>query len=249
MHTMIAYYQSVDPGNAYAEINAVQDQHVTISGADVYVPEGMNHIIGAAVLVNDASLARARLRTPSINQRHQMNIEPLVQGLVFGSPPEMIPDPYDPAVMDVGEALNLDILSDPAAAAVHQGLVILADGPIQPVSGAVMRVRATSAVALAAGTWVNGNITFEQDLPIGTYRVVGLRARGTNLVAVRLVFVGGKWRPGAPAVNVITDRDERMFRNGMLGVWGEFHSLQPPTVDCLGVTDTAQTYILDIIRV
>jgi hypothetical protein len=30
---------------------------------------------------------------------------------------------------------------------------------------------------------------------------------------------------------------------------GEFDSNQPPTIDCLGVTDSAQTILLDLIKV
>jgi hypothetical protein len=76
-----------------------------------------------------------------------------------------------------------------------------------------------------------------------------MRARGTNLVAARLVFPGGRWRPGVPAVNGIGDADFEPLRHGMSGVLGSFDSNQPPTLDALGVTDSAQTIFLDLIKV
>ena len=90
----------------------------------------------------------------------------------------------------------------------------------------------------------NGNI-----LPAGQYQVVGMRVQGTNLVAARLVFQGFPWRPGAPAVNVLGDEDNKYFRMGRMGIWGEFDQTSPPTMDCLGVTDTTQVVYLDLIKV
>jgi hypothetical protein len=34
-----------------------------------------------------------------------------------------------------------------------------------------------------------------------------------------------------------------------MGVFGEFPHTNPPTLDCLGVTDTSQVILLDLIRV
>jgi hypothetical protein len=76
-----------------------------------------------------------------------------------------------------------------------------------------------------------------------------MRARGTNLVAARLVFPAQIPRPGVPAVNAIGDLDAMIFRYGAAGELGSFPHTNPPTVDCLGVTDTAQTFIFDLVKV
>src|SRR5207247_1836789 len=99
--------------------------------------------------------------------------------------------------------------------------------------GAIYTIRATAAVALAASTWVNGALTFSQALPYGTYQVVGMRARGANLAAARLVFVGQPFRPGVAGVNALGNVDPFHFRYGNMGVFGQFDSTVPPTVDCL----------------
>jgi hypothetical protein len=249
MFTLGAYYQSVDPGNALTAINAVQDPHLSTSGVDIRVPDGVSNLIGGAALGNDASLARARITSPSLRIIAEPDIEPIVAALVFGSPPEASIWPLDPLPLEPGEDINLQLLSDPAAAQVHQGAVFLSDGPLQPLSGPMFSVRATSSITLSAGVWVNGNLTLATDLPVGRYRIVGMRARGTNLVFARLVIPGYMWRPGCPAVNALADLDHKEFRHGFLGSWGEFHTQQIPTVDCLGVTDTSQVYILDLMRV
>jgi hypothetical protein len=68
-------------------------------------------------------------------------------------------------------------------------------------------------------------------------------------VAARLVFPEQVARPGVAAVNAIGDLDPYYFRYGRMGVWGEFPHTNPPTVDCLGVTDSSQIYLMDLLRV
>jgi hypothetical protein len=246
-HT-VAWFQSVDPGNAFQAINGVPDPSITVNGISVRVLPTMPNIIGTAALINDASAVRAQLQSPSLRASVNQDIEPIVAAAVFGTDPPLYMHPQSPRALAEDEDMNFFVQSDPAAAAAHYGLAWLADGPQQAVDGEIITVRATSACALSAGVWVNGALTFSQVLPVGRYSVVGMRARGANLVAARLVFVGAAHRPGVPAVNAVGNRDSWYFRTGRLGVWGDFHTNTPPTVDCLGITDTAQVLEFDLIR-
>lgn len=243
-----AYYESIDPGGALVPITAVPDDTVSVTGDDIDVPEGMGNLIMQAALINDASAAQAQVQSPSLRAVANVDCEPVVAALVFGSPPEGIFHPRSPVQLTPTEAVNFYVNSNPAAAAVHYGLITFSDGAVQPVEGAIHTVRATAAATLAAGTWVNSALTFGQTLPVGNYRVVGFRARGTNLVAARLNFIGKFHRPGVPALNAIGDTDPWWTRYGRMGVFGEFHTNTPPSVDCLGVTDSAQVILLDLIR-
>jgi len=138
--------------------------------------------------------------------------------------------------------------TDHAAAIEIYGFAWLADTPPSRVNGEIFSVRATAAITLADGVWTNGNLTFSQDLPFGQYDVVGMRAESANLIAARLVFPGGRWRPGVPGANAPADVDAPQFRYGASGVLGSFNSNAPPTLDAIGVTDTAETVILDLIK-
>ena len=249
MFTIGAYYQSVDPANVLVQINAVQDQHLVTQGKDLRVPRKLSSLVGQIALTGAAALVQAQLASPSLRSVALLDIEPVVAASVFGSPPEAMFHPSSPIPLEEDESLNLSIQSDPAAAADHYGLVWLSDGEIKPVNGKIYTIRGTAAIQLAAGQWVNGNLSLSQSLPVGKYQVVGMRARGTNLVAARLVFVGYQWRPGVPAVNLISDLDPYSMRYGGFGVFGEFDSINPPSVDCLGITDAAQVFELDIIKV
>lgn len=249
MHHLSAYYESVDPGGALIPIAAVNDPVLFTDGDDVRVPTALPNIIGKACLQNDASPLRAQIQSPSLRSFVNVDVEPIVQALVWGSPPEATLHPLSPIPVTPDEAVNFYIMNTGGDAQVHQGFIWYSEGALQPTPGRIFSVYATSAITLAAGVWVNGNLTFGSTLPQGDYQVVGLRARGTNLVAARLVFVGGTWRPGVMAVNAIADEDVVVTRFGRMGVWGQFNTNTPPTVECMGVTDSAQVYIIDLIRV
>lgn len=249
MHHLAAWAQSIDLANTFQAINAVQDPALTTSGQDVRVPIALANIIGHAAALGNTTPARAQISSPSLRAMTNIDIEPVIAALVFGSFPEQLIHPDSPIPVVGNESLNFFAQATGGAATQNYGLAWLADGPQPVVKGAMYTVRTTSAVTLAAATWVNGNLTFSQTLPAGTYQVVGMRARGTNLVAARLVFPGSPWRPGVAAVNAIGNVDPYQFRFGNMGVWGQFENTTPPTVDCLGVTDTAQTYALDLIKV
>lgn len=248
MQHLAAYYESVDGAAANQALTPVNDQVLTISGDDVRVPRGMESLLGGAMLTASTTVTSARFESPSLRAFVNYDLEPILGAVVFGSPPEAVLFPETPVKLVADEGLQLVANTDNAGAAVHWGLAWFGDGPQQQVKGNIFTVRATAAITLAAGSWVNGALTFSQTLPAGKYQVVGMRARGTNLVAARLVFVGGAFRPGVPAINAVGDTDNWYQRYGRMGVWGEFQNTTPPTLDALGVTDTAQTVFLDLIK-
>lgn len=249
MFHLCAWAESIDPANALTAINAVREEMLFTSGDDIRVPEMLPFIIGQAALENDASAARAQVQSPSLRSFANLDVEPIVAAAVFGTPPESLFHPDSPIRVEPDEALNFAVQSDPAAAALHYGLLWLADKAQERTPGNIFSVRATSTVQQTTTTWVNGNLVFTQTLPAGRYRIVGMRARSTDGVAARLVFPEQVARPGVPVVNALADLDPWQFRYGNAGVFGEFPHTNPPTVDVLGGVAAAQTYIFDIVRV
>jgi hypothetical protein len=249
MFHLAAWAQSIDPANALTAINAVREEMLFTSGVDLRVPENLAFIVGQAALLNDASAARAQVQSPSLRAFANLDVEPIVAAAVFGAPPESLLHPDSPIAVSPDESLNFAVLSDPAAAALHYGLVWLADRALERITGNIFTVRATSAIAQTTLTWVNGNLTFTQTLPAGRYRIVGMRARSTDAVGARLVFPEQVARPGVPVVNAIGDNDPWAFRYGNMGAFGEFPHTNPPTVDVLGGAAAAQTYLFDLLRV
>jgi hypothetical protein len=245
--TVVGFYEDQDGGGALHEVAAMTDDHVTASGDDLRVPDTMINIIGKAALSEATTLTSAKILAPSLKRVFDPHIGVLVNAIVFGNPPESMMHPMSPTPLTKDESVNVQINSDAAAATDEYAFLWLSDGPLQPVRGKIYTMRATSAITLVHGKWTFGELTFDSKLPAGRYAIVGMRAQGTNLIAARLNIKGSFWRPGCPAVNALGDRDSSWFRNGNLGVWGEFDQTTPPGVECVGVTDTSQVIFLDLI--
>lgn len=244
---MVGYETSASQA-ALIAITPIPDGTIAISGSDIRVPLQLNQIVSCAALINSATATlRAQLQAPSLRATLNFDISPIVNGLVFGTLARAMKMWQTPLQLVPNEPL--DFMIQNGAAVMNRGLIILSDGAIQPVKGKIFTVRGTGAATLVTATWVNTAVTFSQTLPAGTYQVVGFRAIGTNLVAARIFFVSGAWRPGCYAANVNNDNEWPDFRYGNLGVWGQFDNTIPPSVDCLGVTDTAQEFEFDLIKV
>lgn len=246
---LIAWEQLVDPGGAFQGLNVVREEALFASGIDIRVPSLLPNIVGEAALINDASAVRAEIQSPSLRTLANLDVEPITAAATFANPAGVNFHPENPVPVVPDEALNFFVQSDPAAPALHYGLVWLSDGKGQPVTGRMFSVRFTSAIQQVAGVWVNGNITLGQVLPAGSYQVVGMRVRSADAVAARLLFVGQVPRPGVPCVTSLGGVDNYFQRFGRLGVFGEFPHTTPPTMDILGGVAAVQTGILDLIKV
>lgn len=249
MRHLVGFYQSVDQSNAAGNIDAMDDNTLYAQGKDVRIPEALPFVEGAAVLTAATTLTSAQIRTPSLRKLTYFDIEPAVNADNFASPIAMPYFPNNPIGLVQQETMNFNTTTDNAAAVAIQGFVWLCDGPQSAVNGEIFTVRCTAEAALEAGVWQPSNLTFTQALPYGGYEIVGMRALGTNLQAARIVFVGGAWKPGVPASTSIGDYGEPMFRYGRSGTFGAFDTNTPPSIECCGHTDNAQTILLDLIKI
>jgi hypothetical protein len=247
-----AFQESVDPAGAYNALTAVPDQQIRVQGDDLFVPE-LSQVVAIAAGVETTVESFARLASPSLRGRSRFQIEPFNSGAAAavepGSPHRMIDLRHAPLKLVAQESLNAEINSNPAAAQIQWCVIWFADGAIAQAVGDIFSVIATGATALVANAWTNVAITLDEDLPRGRYAVVGGRFRSAGCVAGRVVFIGGRWRPGALGVDAQDDLEHEMFRHGGLGIWGEFEDVDTPSVDFLSVSaDAAEDITLDLIQ-
>lgn len=243
---MIGYETSASQA-ALTAITPIPDPTLRVSGNDFYVPATLNQIILASAIINSAAATlRAQIQSPSLRAGLNFDISPIANGLVYGAFPRCMRLWDTPLQLATNEPLDVYIQN--GAAVMNRAFIQLADGPVKTVTGKILTVRATGAATLVTATWVNTALTFSQTLPSGHYQCVGFRALGANLVAARIFFVASPWRPGTLATNLQDNNEWPDFRWGNIGVWGEFDNTVPPTVDCLGITDTSQEFEFDLIK-
>jgi hypothetical protein len=244
--TLVGWSQHQDTGGVLTYVNALADQHVRVEGQNIIVPRGLNYL-GAAYALG-ATITLARIESPSLRRVVNLDLINLDVSAEPGTVPNFVSWFDNPIELDADEGLRALVAEGATGAERETVLAWLTDGRLEPVSGPIFTVRATSSTTLSAFAWTNCALSFVQTLPSGRYQVVGMRAVSTGAIAARLVFVGGVWRPGCIAHDDAGDLDSPVFRYGRLGVWGEFDATQPPTVDFLSVSaDTSEVVFLDLV--
>lgn len=233
---------------ALTAITPIPDGTIQIQTNDILVPAGMNNVCWAAAMINSAAATlRAQLTSPGLKALFPIDISPIVNGLVFGSIPRGLRLGSGPLALVPAEPL--DVLVQNGAAVMNRAFLNFCDGPVKPVGGKIYTIRATAAASLVTASWVNGALTFSTSLPAGNYQVVGMRAWSANGVWARLFFKGSTWRPGCPMLNAEDNNEWPDFRFGNYGVWDQFNNVTPPSVDFMGITDSAEVVYLDLIKV
>lgn len=269
MFRLVAYNHTDGAGGAgttttFDPVDAEPDPHIHVSGDSIFVPNDTNEIMafwgfsGSWSVGETAVVSRMKLAAPSLSPS-------------LGIPTFQIPaaaaaeleEPDTPLQLNnyIGRNIRLvpsegiqmhvmeSVAGDDRQA---MGLLWLGNGVYgNPYPNLPMTtVRFTAAVTCTAYNWVNGAITFEEDLPAGSYAVMGMHVISASGIAARLVFNNQGPRPGVVAFDAIEDQTHPMFRNGNLGVFGTFHHSTPPTLDMLcRTTDTAQEGWLDLVRI
>ena len=240
-------YETSASEAALTAITPIPDGVVAIQTNDILVPKGMGNIVCAAAMINSAAATlRAQLISPSLRAIVPVDISPIANGLVFGSICPLVN--YLDTPLPLVENEPLDALIQNGAAVMNRVFIWFADGAVKPVQGKMYTVRFTASASLVTATWANSVITFGTTLPAGNYQVVGMRVWSANGCAARLFFKGSGWRPGVPMANTEANNEWPMFRMGNAGVWDQFNNVTPPSLDVMGVTDSAQTGFMDLIK-
>lgn len=242
-----AAYETTGSLAALTAITPVPDPTLAIIGNDIRVPVQLPNLMCALPMINSAAGGRMQMVSPSLRALVPFDLSPIQNGLIPGNGFFLVPFFTSPVPLVGLEPL--DTLVSNGAAVVNRNLIWLSDGAPKATTGKQYTIRATATASLVTATWVNsGALTFASTLPTGHYQVVGFRSISANQVAGRIFFVGYPWRPGVPAMSSDSVLEAPYFRYGNMGVWGEFDNTVPPTVDFLGVTDTAQSVFLDLIK-
>jgi len=245
--TLVGWHESVDASTALTKIAALADPHIRVEGDNIIVPS-LNQLCFTYAV--GTGLIRAQLDSPSLRRLLLYDINPVDPNAepaytVAVQTPHRFNSPYP---LDVNEPLSCAVLN--TGTQWTTVLVWLSDGALTPVTGDFLTVRATGSTTLSPYEWTNVAITFDQTLPAGRYAVVGFRYQSTNAIAGRLVFPGYAWRPGLIGIDTDYESPITIFRNGGLGIWGEFEHNTPPTVDCLARgADTSEIFHFDLLKV
>jgi hypothetical protein len=250
MFTTVAYSESLTTTTAWQKIAAVADQHIKVAGDSVYI-SGYNRYIGAIAVLGTGALG-GRLVSPSIRRFAPCEISPVSTVLISTDPVEHDINLNRMITLDIDEQLEMEVIGASGGAEVVGAAVWLADAEISPVKGSIFTVRGSIVLAGAAGAWEYSALTLTEDLPVGSYDVVGMDLVAANGVAARLVPVGANHRPGVPVRQTVDAViPNNIFRHGKMGVFATFPHNNIPGIEVFSNTAIAgATYqvLLDLIK-
>ena len=247
MFTLVGY-ESTASLAALTAILPIPDPTVAVIGNDIRIPTALPNMVAVSGMINSvAAPPRIQVVTPSLRALFPFDVNPISTGLTWTNEFQISPLLANPVPLIGLEPM--DVFAQNGAAVVNRAFVWLADGGLKPTTGKMYTIRATASATLVTASWVNsGALTFASTLPTGHYQVVGFRSTSANQVCARIFFVGYAWRPGVMAMTNDTAIQAPYFRYGNAGVFGEFDNTVPPTVDFMGVTDTAENLYFDLIK-
>lgn len=249
-HHVVAYNATAfNPGaNVEGEIQAITDNQMTIQNSHI-IPQRDTAILAAVAM--GATITRGRLQTPKLLIPTTFNITPL-SGVLGAGAIQRVCDIRDMPLMLRGlEELQVFITHTAAVAEQDACTLYLDQGQVPAPPGDMRTIRGTAAGPAVANSWTNiGTITWQNTLPTGLYSIVGGFAQSATGLAWRCILENQFWRPGAPAMQALTDLTDDAFRFGGLGQWGTFHNTAMPQIEFLSTAaDAAFVVALDIIKI
>lgn len=252
MFTLVGFNENAETAAVYNNIAGIADQVVHVEGDIVYVPEKFNKILMVCAVGLDCG--KAKLESPSIRKMGVLDINPHgnYDLITMGHFPCARWTPQSPISLVTGEGLEGKTYVGTDITHFQAIGVLLGDAPATPVTGEIWTVRATCASTTPEESkWVNVEMTFDETLPVGRYQVVGCEVWMQSGLLFRLVPIGAMNRPGGLICCGNQQRAPDQQRWGYLGVWCEFHSSTPPSIDIVASNEVASTISvhLDLIKV
>ena len=243
MFTLVGFQKSMTAVADVAQaLTAIADQHITVNGNDVYVP-ALNKLI-AEYAARTNTCYGAQLQSPSLRRQALLDLPIIQQGIQPSGNESFQPHYQSPITLDINEQLEAWLTDSGTSAIVSTVLAWLADDSLKPVNGAMISIGFQATITAIIGSWVNGALTFNQKLPVGKYQIVGASCKTASGagIAFRFVIPGYQWRPGALCENNLGAKPYVEQLYGGMGVWGEFDTNTPPTLDILNSAAGSQAF-------
>lgn len=246
-HTLAFYTNDLAINASLVALGTVTDQIIPVQNNRYQTVEDWTAF---AAYVGIPDCTAARINAPSLRRISLPYISPMsLTALPANVPPLIMYGDFGPR-LERTEELTIEASRGNVAAADAYALLWVRARQKMATPGPIITVQLTTSITIAEGVWTAGNITLTQTLPAGRYEIVGMDAFGTNLLAARVIFPGGGYRPGVLAQGAQGEWNQMDSRFGRMGAFGTFDSFAQPLVECFGVgAGTSQIIYWDLVKV
>lgn len=248
--TIHCFSENNTPDGTLQEITPVVDPTIRERGNFIFLKNALNLFGGQ--FMGGALAQRAYFESPELRKENYFEITPVEVGGVVAEAIDYRLQPASPIELPMSEPIRCFFEATAGAARIVTGIIWLHSGDVAPATGRIFHARLTATITEVAGAWTEGEMVFDQELPVGRYQIVGARCQCVDDgVAFRLISLDQILRPGGLCVNGPECPDLREQRNGGLGIWMEFDHDSPPSLEVLSFVggDAAQEITLDLIKV
>lgn len=252
MHILAGFFQAaLGASSVYAQVPGAVDQALVKSANNNYILPAKWRVLRA--WANSVNLAAAQISAPSLRNLVLPEIYPVnVAATVPSRPPVCDYFGYGPFIQQ-NEELGVNASITAAGAADTWAGLWLADRLTPAPGGPATAVPFTATITAVKGSWVLGPITLSSVLPAGKYAVIGMSCQAANTLFARLVFPGmSQWRPGVLVDSAYGNFSMfPSFRNGAMGLFGEFVQTAQPQLEIFGLAAGAAAPAgqLDLIKI
>lgn len=223
-----AAYTMAAPFGATNDIPALADDILYIQN-NHFLPQNDMFLLAAATL--GASVTRSSLKSPKLNQITPQYIRPHIRAALPPANPNVSQWFKTPFKLNGQEEIANSVTNDLGAATERENTIILLSTQAQtddPPQGDSFVARFTSTTAATANAWSSISATYDQQIPVGTYKVQWAELQSTNIIAFRTIFDNQYWRPGFLGISALGNRLPDWYYRGELGTWGLFRTTSLP---------------------
>lgn len=247
MPQIYAFTSSVTAGATNAQLNAVTGSAEFVQNQRLVLAED-KFLLWAYVV--GPSLTKCRINSPSLRAQMLPRIYPFHRASLPGDMPPVADYSGLGIVLRAREEIAIETDNDLSMGNErHYAILCVGSASAAPPRGPEFVIVATGSTTLVANTWTLVNLTFEQSIPAGRYRIVQFIPRSSNGIAARIVIPGAAERHGTLCINAAGQEPNRFLLGARYGDYGVFDSVALPAVEFLAsAADTTQEVYLGLVR-
>ncbi len=249
-HHLIAWYSTAFNNASLTKLDVQSSDPLLYpdTSAKTYTPPQDLQLLAA--YAGGTSLEQARIEAPSLLRVGYPSIVPL-ESAASPSGDDVGLATYQTRPLRLVNGEGIAVTAANGASGTVAACLLCSVGTIAVPPGEGFWLRYTDSTAASPGAWTTLAAALDQDLPAGTYAIIGMDHWSATAVAARLIIEGVRYRPGIVAHNTAAaSRTNEMFYQAKLGVWGYFTNRGLPFVEvlCTGA-DAAHVGYLYVVRV
>jgi len=246
-----AYFQTSVAVTVDTQVAALADQLFTIRSARFLFGEDLEMLFMGVMA---ADLTNARMDSPKLRNITNPFMLPIGNAVIPGTEPRVTNLVREPMMLPANEEIALQVTEASIAGSNITGVFgARVNTPAMP-RGSIFTMRGTAVGPAVANTWTDiGDVTFTNTLQAGDYAIVGAMLYSANAQGFRINFQGVNGqleRPGGIAGAAEDVQTHEIFRQGRLGLWGNFNNIILPRIEVLAnAADAAFVVYLDLIPI